>query len=117
MQKINALPDVNREDVIPEVTGYIPSKDIGGDVRYSDMDRNTALPDENQSRVLPRVQISTGNPDMPNGRSEMIKKDGVTGNIPQPGTGFAVGPQPENIKKSTQYLQDDTNDGPKQNSL
>lgn len=118
-QKVNALPDLNREDQTPEVTGYIPAKDMGGDVRYSDADRNPALPDANQETVLPRVQIGTGSPLMQDGRYEMITRLGTTGNLPQSqeDTDLSVGPQYKNIKKSTGYLSDDTNDGPKANSL
>lgn len=118
-QKVNALPDVNRDDRTPEVTGYIPAYDMGGDVSMSDRDRNTALPDANQDRVLPKVQISTGSPLMQPGRYETFQVWGTTGSIEQSQetTPIAVGPQYDNIKKSTQFLHDDTNDGPKSNSL
>lgn len=114
-QKIHALPDVNREDNTPDV--LVAVHNIGADVTMSDRNRNTALPDANQERVLPPVEISTGSPLMMDGRYDMIGKNGVTGNIQQVGTPHAVGPQAENIKKSTQYLHDDTNDGPKANTL
>ncbi len=116
-QKINALPDVNREDNTPQVTGYIPAKDMGGDVRYSDVDRNPALPDANQERVLPTVQISTGSPLMTDGRYETINKRGDTGRIISPTTPLAVGPQYENIVTTKTYLSDDSDGGPKSNSL
>lgn len=116
-QKINALPDANRADQTPDV--QIAVHNIGADVSMSDRNRNTALPDENQSRVLPDVQIGTGSPLMQAGRYETPKVWGTTGSIEQSQeiTPIAVGPQYGNVKQSTQFLQDDTNDGYKQNSL
>lgn len=113
-QIINALPDVNREDNTPDI--QIAVHNIGADVSMSEKNRNPAISDENQERVLPTVGISTGNPDMPNGRYDMIQKRGVTGNIPQPVTDFAVGPQYRNVKTSME-VNDTTDDGPKSNSL
>lgn len=114
-QPVNALPDANREDNTPDV--LVAVHEIGADVSFSDRDRNPALPDANQETVLPRVQISTGNPMMLDGRYEMIDKNGVTGNIQQVGTPNAVGPQAGNVKKSTEFLHDSTDDGAKSNSL
>jgi len=88
MQKVNALPDMNRADVTPDV--QVAVHDIGGNVRYSDADRNPALPDANQETVLPRVQVSTGDPNQQNGRASMIARDQDSGTIPEPGTGYAV---------------------------
>lgn len=117
MQKINALPDRNREDNTPDI--QIAVHNIGADVSMSEKNRNPAISDLNQERVLPTVQIGTGNPMMPNGRYEIVNRWGTTGSIEQSQetTPLAVGPQYENIKKSTEYLHDSTNDGPKSNSL
>lgn len=113
-QKVNALPDVNREDNTPDI--QIAVHDIGGDVRYSDRDRNTALPDENQSRVLPRVQIATGGPLVPNGRTVIVDKNGVTGNIQQKSTPFSVGPQQDDVAHQTKF-EDDSSDYEKINTI
>ncbi len=114
-QQINALPDINREDFTPEVTGYIPAYDIGGDVRYSDVDRNPALPDANQDKVLPRVQIATGGPDVLQGRTETPEYAGYKGNQPLPNTETAVGPQ--SVNTSTEFLHDSSKNADKINSL
>lgn len=117
-QPINALPDENRYEVVGAPVSYSPQLSANMSVvGSSDVNRNPAISDENQSRVLPPVGVGTSHPLMQDGRYEMIGKNGVTGNIQQVGTPYAVGPQAENIKKSSQYLQDDTNDGPKGNSL
>lgn len=66
MQKLNALPDTNRADVTPDV--LVATHEIGADIRLADKDRNPALPDLNQERVLGNVQVVTGDPRMQGGR-------------------------------------------------
>ncbi len=114
-QKVNALPDINREDNTPQVTGYIPAKDMGGDVSLSDSNRNSALPDANQDRVLPTVQVSTGSPLMTDGRYETPDYVGNKGNQPLPNTEFAVGPQ--SVNTSTEFLRDNSKNPDKLNTI
>ncbi len=76
-QKVNALPDANRMDNTPDP--IVSTHTIGADVRYSDADRNPALPDANQETVLPRIQISTGDPNQQNGRTVIPTMDRDSG--------------------------------------
>lgn len=75
--------------------------------------RNTALPDENQERVLASVVVGTGDPNQKAGRTEMIGKRGDTGAIKKDTfSPLAVGPQYENVPVSEQYLSDNTSGKP-----
>lgn len=76
-QKVNALPDMNREDFTPvPSTG---SHDSIVDVKKSDVARMSALPDANQSTVLPGYVVATGDPNQQNGRMVVPAMDRDSG--------------------------------------
>ena len=115
-QPINALPDENRYEVVGTPVSYSPQLSTNISVASSsDVNRNPAISDENQSRVLPTVEVATGYPMMQDGRYETPEYVGNKGNQPLPNTELAVGPQ--SVNTSTEFLRDNSRNGDKLNTI